>query len=129
MKQRNPIAVFFLTIITIGIYGIVWQVKTKLEMNRLGANIPTAWLIIIPIVNIWWLWKYSEGVEHVTGGQTSGVLAFVLLFLLGLIGMAIVQNEFNKVVGAGSSNGPAPLPPADNSFGGPAPAGPAAPVS
>lgn len=97
MKKRNPLAVVLLTIITFGIYGIVWEVKTKLEMNKLGAEIPTAWLIIIPIVNIWWLWKYSEGVEKVTNGKTSGVLAFVLLFLLGVIGMAIVQYEFNGI--------------------------------
>ncbi len=129
MQQRNPAAVFFLTLITFGIYGIVWLVKTKNELNRLGATIPTAWLIIVPFVSIYWLWKYSEGVEKVTVGQTSGVLAFVLLFLLGLIGMAIVQNEFNKLSGAPITAGTAPyapapsqsaaIPPPDNTFGGP----------
>ncbi len=97
MKHRNPAAVFFLSLITIGIYSIVWQVKTKDEMNRLGADIPTAWLLIIPIANWYWLWRYSQGVEKITGGKTSGVLAFVLLFLLGFIGMTILQIEFNKV--------------------------------
>ncbi len=97
MKQRNPIVVILLTVITLGIYGIVWTVKTKLEMNRLGAKIPTAWLLVVPLVNIWWLWKYSEGVEQVTGGKISAILAFVLQFLLGIIGSAIIQNEFNKV--------------------------------
>lgn len=97
MKNRSPAAVFFLPLITFGIYGLVWEVKTKNEMNKLGADIPTAWLIIIPLVNIWWLWKYSEGVGKVTKDQLSAVIAFLLLFLLGIIGMAIVQNEFNKV--------------------------------
>ncbi|MGH7237186.1 MAG: DUF4234 domain-containing protein [Candidatus Saccharimonadales bacterium] len=100
MKHRSPAAVFFLSIITLGIYSLVWQVKTKGEMNKLGANIPTAWLLIIPFVNFYWLWKYSEGVEKVTGGQQSTVLAFVLLFLLSIIGMAIIQSEFNKVSAA-----------------------------
>jgi len=98
MKHRGPIAVFFLSIITLGIYSIVWQVKTKGEMNRLGASIPTAWLIIIPFVNWWWLWKYSEGVELVTKNEMSKILAFILLFLLGAIGMAIIQNEFNSII-------------------------------
>ncbi|GAI30384.1 unnamed protein product, partial [marine sediment metagenome] len=35
-------------------------------MNAKGAQIPTAWLIIIPFVNIWWYWKFCEGVELVT---------------------------------------------------------------
>lgn len=98
MKHRGPIAVLFLSIITLGIYGLIWQVKTKGEMNRLGAKIPTAWLIIIPVVSIWWLWKYSEGVELVTKKEMSTVISFILLFVLGVIGMAIIQNEFNSII-------------------------------
>jgi hypothetical protein len=98
MKHRGPLAVLFLSIITFGIYSIVWQVKTKNEMNRLGATIPTAWLIIVPFVNWWWLWKYSEGVELATKKEMSTVVSFILLFVLGAIGMAIIQNEFNKIL-------------------------------
>ena len=99
MKHRNHIAVFFLSLITFGIYGVVWYVKTKNEMNRLGAKIPTAWLIIIPIVSIHWMWKYSEGVGQVTKGEMSAPIAFILLFLLGNIGMAVIQVDFNKLSG------------------------------
>jgi hypothetical protein len=73
------------------------MVSTKREMNKLGAQIPTSWLIIIPIVSVWWMWKYSEGVERVAGGKMTAVLAFILQFLLGVIGMMIIQNEFNKL--------------------------------
>lgn len=102
MKQRSPVGVLLLTLITLGIYGIVWFVKTKGEMNRQGATIPTAWLIIVPFVNIWWTWKYCEGVEHVSNGKMSVGTAFVLLFVLGLfglgvIGMAVIQNTFNSI--------------------------------
>jgi hypothetical protein len=98
MQQRNPIAVFLLPFVTFGIYSWYWCVKTKGEMNKLGENIPTAWVWLIPIVGtLWWLWKYSEGVEHVSKGKTSGVLTFVLLLLLGSIGQAIIQDSFNKI--------------------------------
>lgn len=97
MKERSPALVLVFSLITLGIYAIVWMVKTKNEMNRSGANIPTAWLIIIPIVSIWWMWKYSEGVETVTNKEMSGPIAFILLFLLSIIGMAIIQVNFNKV--------------------------------
>lgn len=111
MKNRSPIAVFLLIFVTFGIYGLVWQVKTKGELNSLGAKIPTAWLIIVPFVSIWWLWKYSEGVELVTKKETSAVMAFVLLFLLGFIGAAILQDGFNKVGGQTATPGaPAPAP-------------------
>ncbi len=73
------------------------MVSTKNEMNRNGANIPTAWLLIVPIVSIYWMWKFSEGVEVVTKGALSGPVAFLLLFLLSIIGMAILQSKFNGV--------------------------------
>jgi hypothetical protein len=52
MKRRSVGGVVVLTIITVGLYGLYWIVKTKSEMNAQGAEIPTAWLILIPIVNI-----------------------------------------------------------------------------
>ena len=97
MQQRSPFLVFLLSLITFGIYGIVWYVNTKNEMNARGAQIPTAWLLIIPIVNIYWLWKYSEGVELVTKKDMSTAVAFILLFLLGIIGAAIIQSKFNSI--------------------------------
>ena len=97
MKRRNPGLVFFLPIITFGIYALVWYVRSKREMNTKGAQIPTAWLIIVPIVEWWWLWKFSQGVEMVTNKEMSAVAAFLLLFFLGSIGMAIVQSSLNKV--------------------------------
>jgi len=114
MKQRNPIAVALLGFVTLGIYSIYWAVKTKGEMNKLGApRIPTAWLIIVPLVNYWWYWKYSEGVAHVTNKKMDTIIAFILLILLGSIGEAIVQNSFNDVAPADASAAPpAPETPA-----------------
>jgi hypothetical protein len=98
MKKRSPIAVFLLGLITIGFYSWYWAVKTKGEMNRLGEKIPTAWIWLIPIVgSIWWYWKYSEGVEHITHETINRILAFVVLYLLGSIGQAILQDSFNKI--------------------------------
>lgn len=112
MKNRSPIAVLLLPFVTFGIYSIYWMVKTKIEMNEKGASIPTAWLIIVPIVNIWWYWKYSEAVGNITKEEISGVIAFILLLLLGSIGQAIIQNSFNKVVveAASPSSAPAFMP-------------------
>ncbi len=97
MKKRNPLLVLFLSLITLGIYALVWYVLTKNEMNAKGATIPTAWLIIIPFVNFYWLWKFCEGVELVTKKGMSTAVAFLLVFLLSVIGMAIIQSELNKV--------------------------------
>lgn len=97
MQHRNPIMVILLSIITFGIYGLVWYVTTKDQMNAKGAQIPTAWLLIIPVVNFWWLWKFCQGVELVTNKEMGAGVAFLLIFLIGSIGMAIIQSSLNKV--------------------------------
>ena len=100
MKQRSPIAVFLLPMVTFGFYGWYWLVKSKGELNRVNneqPHVPTAWMWLIPFVGvIWWQWKYAKGVEKVTKGACSSGLAFVLMFLLGVIGYAILQDYFNK---------------------------------
>ena len=96
MTKRNPFVVFLLTFITIGIYAIYWYIVTAREMRAKGADIPHGILIIIPIANLFWMWKWSEGVEKVTAGKLGGVLAFVLVLALGVIGMAVVQSKFNE---------------------------------
>ena len=97
MQYRNHIMVILLSIITFGIYGLVWYVTTKDQMNAKGAQIPTAWLLIIPFVDFWWLWKFCQGVELVTNKEMGAGVAFLLIFLIGLIGMAIIQSSLNKV--------------------------------
>lgn len=99
MTYREIWKAIALSIITFGIYAIVWQVKVKGELNNSGAQIPTAWWLIVPIGNIWWLWKYSEGVEVVTKEKYSAGLSFALLFLASVVGQAVLQTEFNKIAG------------------------------
>ncbi len=101
MTQRNPGLVFLLAVVTFGIYGIIWVVTTKEEMNASAdAGVPTAWLIIVPFANFWWLWKFSGGVDKTTKGGMSGGFSFILLLLLGAIGMIFVQMALNKVARA-----------------------------
>ncbi|MFP3581315.1 DUF4234 domain-containing protein [Arthrobacter sp. SIMBA_036] len=100
MKVRSIAAPLLLPLITFGIYALVWSVKTKNELNQSGASIPSAWLLIVPIASIIWLWKYSVGVEMFTRKGLGRHATFWLLLLLGSIGSAIVQNKFNKVIEA-----------------------------
>jgi hypothetical protein len=94
-----PIGKFFgLSLVTFGIYTLVWVVKTKGAMVAQGADIPTSWFLIIPIANILYMWKWAGGVERVTNGASSQATTFVLITFLSIIGFAIVQNQFNKGV-------------------------------
>ena len=130
MKRVEPIMVVILSIITFGIYALIWYVSTKDQMNANGAKIPSAWLIIVPIINFYWMWKFCEGIGIVTNKRMDGVIAFLLLALLGLIGMAIIQDSLNKVSGppVQSYQTPAQTPPPTYSAPAPPPP-PSAPPS
>ena len=97
MTHKSPITVLVLSLVTLGIYFIVWTVKAKGEMAAKGADIPTSWLLLIPIANIWYLWKLSEGVEKVTKKDLSGPVAFLFVLLLGPIGAFVIQSKFNSI--------------------------------
>lgn len=96
IKNRNIVAMYVLFVITIGIYGIYWYVKTKDEINSMGADIPSGWFIIIPIANLFWLYKYYEGFSIYVKKDNNGILWFLLHFAVGIILPAIVQSELNK---------------------------------
>jgi len=97
--KRDVLVVYLLGIVTFGIYFIVWMVKTKTEMNSLGAQIPTAWLIIVPIANIYWLYKYSEAFSLYVKKDNNAVMWFLLFWFISIITPAIVQSELNKLAG------------------------------
>lgn len=96
-KHRNIFLVYLFSIITFGIYGIYWLVSTKNEINSLGAQIPTAWLLIIPAVNIYWIYKYCEGFAQNVKGDDNTILWFILYLFVGIIMPGIVQSELNNL--------------------------------
>lgn len=97
IQKRDIVVVYLLTIITLGIYGIYWEVKTKEEINSLGGDIPTAWLLIVPIANIYWLYKYAEAYSKLVKKDNNGVLWFIVFWLVSIIMPAIVQSDLNKI--------------------------------
>lgn len=94
MKRRSPAAVFWLPLVTFDIYWFVWLAKTRGELNKQGASIPTTWLYILPIVSFWYLWRFASGAAQVSGKSAGG--SFALLLLLGPLGGAIVQSGLNN---------------------------------
>jgi len=97
VKKRNIFLVYLFSIITLGIYAIYWAVSTKNEINSLGAKIPTGWLIIIPIANLYWMYKYAEGFAQNVKKDNNTILWFILYLLAAIVMPAIVQSELNKL--------------------------------
>jgi hypothetical protein len=114
VTKRSPGTVLLFSLLTLGIYGLYWAITTKNEMMAVGGPpIPSGWsllLVLIPIVGIIWIfmwyWKWAAGVEHVTGGKMSQVMAFICIVLLNQIfflGGFVIQSELNKAIDRGAA--------------------------
>jgi len=99
IKKRNLALVVVFSIITAGIYLLYWVVKTKNEMRSLGASIPTAWLIIVPIGNFYFLYKYALGFSEYVKKDNLGVVWFLVMVTIPPVFPVIVQSELNKLAG------------------------------
>lgn len=50
MKQRNLLVMFILTVVTLGIYQIIWTYWTKQELNANGGKVPRFLWLIAPFL-------------------------------------------------------------------------------
>ena len=97
VKERNIAFIYILGIFTFGIYFLYWVINSKQEINEnFDAKIPTCWLIIIPIVNIYWLYRYAEAFSLHVKKDDSPIFWALLFILISIITPALVQIELNE---------------------------------
>ena len=142
-KLRNPLGVVGLSIITIGIYYVFWWYFMNREMRDfgrargtdLGQNpgnsvlaLTLGALIIVPaIVTLWTTCDRIQRTQETAGVErpASGPIIFVLLLLIGPVGVWYAQNELNKAWRAQAGAGSAATLPASDATAQPAPPSPA----
>jgi hypothetical protein len=125
-KIRTPIITVALTIVTLGIYGIVWYYKVNKEMAEMGqakgteecgtspgtsvlALIPGALIIVPPFVSYWNATKRLAKANEITGGGDTiePPLLFLLMILIGPVGVYLFQRDINKALAAQAGGGAA----------------------
>ena len=95
---RSPKTVLLLGLVTFGIYGVFWLAQTANDLKRRGgASLPPLWQVLIPVLNLIWVWKWSAAVEEVTAGEQSQAVTFAKVVLLGPFGWAWLQSAFNEL--------------------------------
>lgn len=78
-------------------YSLYWLIATAYTLKRIDkARIPTIFLLIIPLANLWWMWRYSDAAANFVQQKHPRALIFVLIVLLGPIGLGILQDIYNK---------------------------------
>ncbi len=139
-KKRNPLGVFGLTLITLGIYHFVWWYKVNKEMVELGrakgtgelgdspgtsllALVPGFLIIVPPLVSYYKGTQRMQAAARLTGAEpVNGWIALIIFFVIGLAFAPYLQSCLNKVWDA-QSGGAAPAIPAGEAAAAP----PAAP--
>lgn len=141
VKMRSPLAVALLSLITLGIYHIVWWYKINREMSDYGrsrgrdlgqspglstlALFPGGLIIIPALVTAWRGTQRVQGTARVSGREPlNGWIALILYIVFGLGWIAYLQFELNKVWRADAvplPGEPAP-PPLDDGMPPPLPA-------
>ncbi len=109
VKQRNIAVCIILTIITCGIYGIIWFISltddTRLVSgdNRLsGGKAFLLTIITCGIYSIYWAYQMGKALNQarVNRGLTpedNSVLYLILsIFGLGIINYCLMQSELNN---------------------------------
>lgn len=110
MKQRHPVAVWLLPVVTFGIYGLVWWFKINSEMGRFDPRRPVsagisllaitfgAFILVPPYVSVYNTGQRIAERQRAAGlSQTcSPVLGLVLVFVFGLYSV-YYQAELNKI--------------------------------
>ena len=92
MVKRNLLLVWLLTSLTQGLYTLFWYVKTKREMTDLGENIRPAWMLIIPVVNWYWLWNYSQAVSKVINQKLRPITVYKILISIPILSNILITG-------------------------------------
>lgn len=110
VNKKNIAVCILLSLVTCGIYGIIWFVNLTDDVNLASGKESTSglmcFLLTLVTCGIYgFFWAYRMGQEldeiKVKNGQPSSNYAILFLILqfvgLGIVNYAIIQNELNNM--------------------------------
>lgn len=112
IKQKSIVTCIILSIITCGIYGIIWFINIVDDLNtasgdvngQSGVVVFILTLVTCNIYGLYWAYKAGEKVSIIrqrnglSSDSNNGILYLILnLFGLNIVTYALVQSELNNV--------------------------------
>lgn len=109
IQKRDLVKAIVLSIVTCGIYGIIWFIGLTNDMNRASGRVNdtngvTAFLLTFVtcgIYSIYWAYKLGEKRDIVAGdnnGSSSVLYLILALFGFGIVAYALAQDTLNKAI-------------------------------
>lgn len=108
VQERSIPLCVILWLVTCGLYGLYWIVCLNDDLNYLsdepkpvsGVMVVVLSLVTCGIYALYWYYKMGNAVDRMRGGNgTTGILYLILaIFALGIVNMALMQDNINTVV-------------------------------
>ena len=110
IQKRDLVKAIILTIVTCGIYGLIWFINLTNDMNKASGRTSdtsggTAFILSLVTCGIYmyyWAYKMGEKRDIVANEKSSAsVLYLVLMFLgFGIVVYCLSQDAINKAIDA-----------------------------
>lgn len=111
LEKRSPVAIIVLSLVTCGlyyfylIYALSSSLRSQAEEEMMAPGLELLLCIICLPYIIYWVYKYSKAVYYLQRTSdiqypTDNTVLNVILsvFGFGLISMAIMQSDINRVI-------------------------------
>ena len=108
VAPRSIALCIVLTIITFGIYGLVWMAKLNNDVNELaedpiapgGGMVVFLTIITLGIYGLFWLYKMGQKCDYIRQVNASSGILYLILGCIGLsiVSWALIQDSINKVL-------------------------------
>lgn len=114
IEKRDIVKCIILSLVTCGIYGIIWAIKLARDAVNVKdendpATIETVLMILFPFVGFYLCEKkFAEGCAAKGIAHTDNSILYLVLglFGLGIVDYCLMQSELNKLVDAGYAVNP-----------------------
>lgn len=102
------IAMFVLLIVMLTVRGsgTATSESATATMNITVLIVDLVAILAIVPITFYWFFKFSKAVGQYTGGAVNTAVAFLLLYLLRFIGIAVIQDHFNDMLEGNAAPGP-----------------------
>ncbi|HBH95793.1 MAG TPA: hypothetical protein DDX91_08565 [Ruminococcaceae bacterium] len=114
IQQRNIALCIILSIVTCGIYGLIWFVKLTDETNMVTPPNPAGkpytsggislllMIVTCDIYGLYWAYKQGEKLDNAKAARglptsNQAVIYLILQLVFPVVGWAMMQNQLNEM--------------------------------